>query len=81
MPQEEPNFDYYDRQLRHINRRLERPEDTQVSPQEFTRGLDRVYLEIDELRQKMHEVKISVDELNRKFDVIMQYITGSNSES
>jgi septation ring formation regulator EzrA len=81
MAQEEPNFDYYDRQLRHINRRLERLEDTQVSPQELTRGLDRVYLEIDELRQEVREVKISVDELNRKFDVIMQYITGSNSES
>lgn len=76
MPQE-PNFDYYDRQLRHINRRLERLEDTQVSPQEFTRGLDRVYGEIEELRQDMQGMKIAVDEMNRKFDVIMQYITGN----
>ncbi|MGA1621476.1 MAG: hypothetical protein ACO36E_01965 [Synechocystis sp.] len=75
MPQE-PEFDYYDRQLRYINRRLERLEDTQVSPQEFTRGLDRVYREIEELRQDMQGIKVSVDEMNRKFDVIMQYITG-----
>ena len=76
MPQE-PEFDYYDRQLMYINRRLERLEDTQVSPQEFTRGLDRVYREIEELRQDMQGIKVSVDEMNRKFDVIMQYITGS----
>jgi len=71
---QEPNFDYYDRQVRQMNRRLERLEDTQVSPQEFIRGLDRVYGEIEELRQEMQA-------MNRKFDVIMQYITGNNPES
>jgi septation ring formation regulator EzrA len=77
---QEPNFDYYDRQLRQINRRLERLEDTQVSPQEFLRGLDRVYQEIEGLRQEMQEMKVSVMEMNRKFDVIMQYITGNNPD-
>lgn len=71
---QEPNFDYYDRQIRQMNRRLERLEDTKVSPQEFIRGLDRVYGEIEELRQEMQA-------MNRKFDVIMQYITGNNPEN
>ncbi|MGK7931982.1 MAG: hypothetical protein AB4041_11195 [Microcystaceae cyanobacterium] len=77
---QESNFDYYDRQLRQINRRLERLEDTQVSPQEFIRGLDRVYQEIDGLRQEMQEMNRKVEEMDRKFDVIMQYITGNNPE-
>ena len=29
----------YERQLRHMNRRLERLKDTQIPPQEFERGL------------------------------------------
>ncbi|MEA5510447.1 hypothetical protein VB715_11785 [Crocosphaera sp. UHCC 0190] len=68
----------YDRQLRHLNRRLERLEDTQISPQEFGRGLDRVYSEIDALRSEMGEMKLLMMEMNNKFNVIMQYITGSD---
>ena len=67
----------YDRQLRHLNRRLERLEDTQISPQEFGRGLDRVYAEIDALRSEMREMKMSMMEMNGKFDIIMRYITGT----
>jgi prefoldin subunit 5 len=64
----------YDRQLRQLNRRLERLEDTQISPQEFGRGLDRVYAEIDALRSEMREMKMSMMEMNSKFDIIMRYI-------
>ena len=68
----------YDRQLRHLNRRLERLEDTQISPQEFGRGLDRIYVEIDALRSEMREMKMSMMEMNGKFDIIMRYITESD---
>ena len=68
----------YDRQLRHLNRRLERLEDTQISPQEFGRGLDRVYAEIDALRSEIQEMKMLMMEMNNKFDIIMQYITGND---
>ena len=68
----------YDRQLRHMNRRLERLEDTQISPQEFERGLERLYTEIDALRSEMQEMKMSMMEMNNKFDIIMRYITGND---
>ncbi|ACK65439.1 hypothetical protein PCC8801_1379 [Rippkaea orientalis PCC 8801] len=77
----------YERQLRHLNRRLERLEDTQISPQEFARGLDRIYEEIDELRSEMGQLRSqmgqmnqAIIEMNGKFDIIMQYITGNNRE-
>jgi hypothetical protein len=70
----------YDRQLRYLNRRLERLDDTQISPQEFGRGLDRVYAEIDALRSEMREMKLSMMEMNGKFDIIMRYITGSDQK-
>lgn len=73
----EPNE--YDRQLRHMNRRLERLEDTQVSPQEFERAFNRVYEEIDELKIEVREVKEQLRELNNKFDIIMRHITGQGS--
>ncbi len=84
---QESDFSNYERQLRHLNRRLERLEDTQISPQEFERGLDRIYEEIDELRSEMGQLrsemgqmKMSMIEMNAKFDIIMQYITGNNQE-
>ncbi len=78
MTQESEPSDY-DRQLRHLNRRLERLEDTQISPQEFGRGLDRVYVEIDALRSEMQEMKVLIMEMNGKFDIIMRYITGTEN--
>ena len=68
----------YDRQLRCLNRRLERLEDTQISPQEFTRGLERVYAEIDALRLEIQEMKMSMMKMNGEFDIIMRYITGND---
>lgn len=81
----EPNDS--DRQIRHMNRRLERLEDTQVSPQEFERAFNRVYDEIDALAAQIdrrfdviegrfERLEGRFGELERKFDIVMQYITG-----
>lgn len=76
-----------DRQLRDLRRRTERLEYLQIPPQEFSRSFDRVYDEIDELEdtmngrfdrvnQRFDQLETEVRELNRKFDIVMQYITG-----
>ena len=70
----------YERQLRHLNRRLERLEDTQISPQEFGRGLDRIYEEIDALRLEMGEMKMLMMEMNGKFNIIMRHIIGNERD-
>lgn len=68
----------YDRQFRHFNRRLERLEDTLITPQEF----DRVYEKIDALENRMNQrfdqLDGRFDELERKFDIVMRHITGQN---
>jgi hypothetical protein len=72
----------YDRQFRHFNRRLERLEDTLITPQEFDRAFDRVYEKIDALEDRMNQrfdrLEGRFDELERKFDIVMQHITGQN---
>jgi uncharacterized protein YdcH (DUF465 family) len=72
----------YGRQFRHFNCRLERMEDTLITPQEFDRAFNRVYEEIDALDHKIDRLEARIDqrfdELERKFDVVMQYITGQN---
>jgi hypothetical protein len=69
-----------DRQLRGLGRRVDRLEYSQISPQEFSRSFDRVYDEIDALEDTVNErfdrLEGEVRELNRKFDIVMQYITG-----
>lgn len=74
-----------DRQLRGLNRRVERLEYSQISPQEFSRAFDRVYDEIDALEDTINErfdrLEGEVKELNRKFDIVMQYITGQGGTS
>jgi uncharacterized protein (UPF0335 family) len=76
-----------DRQLRSLSRRVDRLEYSQISPQEFSRSFDRVYDETDALKDIMNErfdrvnerfdqLEGEVRELNRKFDIVMQYITG-----
>lgn len=75
----EPNE--YDRQFRHLNRRLERLEDTQISPQEFSRAFDRVYAEFAGVNSRIDRVEAEIGELNRKFDIVMQYITGQGSSN
>jgi hypothetical protein len=69
-----------DRQLRDLRRRADRLEYLQVPPQEFSRSFDRVYDEIDALEdivnERFDQLEGKVQELNRKFDIVMQYITG-----
>jgi hypothetical protein len=81
-----------DRELRSLNRRIDRLEYSQISPQEFSRAFDRVYDEIDALEDTVNqrcdriendvrELKETIGELNRKFDIVMQYITGQRGGS
>ncbi|MCU0569755.1 MAG: hypothetical protein MUF49_24675 [Oculatellaceae cyanobacterium Prado106] len=76
-----------DQRLRSLSRRVDRLEYAQISPQEFSRAFDRVYDEIDaledtvnarldQLNVRFDQLETEVGELNRKFDIVMQYITG-----
>lgn len=71
----------------------------QITPQELSRGFDRVYEEIESLEDHMNarfdrvderldrleegvrEIRTEIRELNRKFDIVMQYITGQSGAS
>ena len=75
------------RQLKSLNRRVERLEDTQVTDRELNRGFDRVYEEIDALEDKVDvlqselknlqsEFKVFRNEMNEKLDTILKHITG-----
>jgi hypothetical protein len=81
-----------DRQLRDLRRRTERLEYLQIPPQEFSRSFDRVYDEIDALEDivndrfdrvndRFDQLEGEVGELNRKFDIVMQYITGQGENN
>jgi hypothetical protein len=74
-----------ERQLRNLSRRVDRLEYSQISPQEFSRSFDRVYDEIDDLQDTVNErfdlLEREVREINRKFDIVMQYITGQGGTS
>ncbi|WP_310485547.1 hypothetical protein [Chamaesiphon sp. VAR_48_metabat_403] len=71
------------REFRDLNRRVDRLEYTQVSPQEFRQAFERVYDEIDDLhdevRQMRSEMKEMRSDLNGKFDLIMRHITGQGN--
>ncbi|GAL92465.1 hypothetical protein N44_01023 [Microcystis aeruginosa NIES-44] len=71
-----------ERQLRSLNRRLERLEDTQVTGRELNRSFDRIYDEIDHLEDKVDRLQSNFeefrDEINQKLDTILQHITGIN---
>ena len=70
------------RNLRSLNRRVDRLEYAQISPQEFSRAFDRVYDEIDALEaiinQRFDRLESEAQELNRKFDIVMRHITGQS---
>jgi chromosome segregation ATPase len=79
-----------DRELRALNRRVDRLEYTQVSPQEFRQAFDRVYEEIDdlqddvsqmrvELNEKIDRVNVRLDSIDAKFDIVMRHITGEGN--
>ncbi len=81
---EEPNNRNHEinRQLRSLNRRVERLEDTQITGRELNRGFDRVYEEIDELNEKIDDLQSEFiefrNEINQKLDTILRHITGIN---
>ncbi|MER3433529.1 MAG: hypothetical protein C4288_08865 [Leptolyngbya sp. ERB_1_1] len=58
-----------DRQFTSLNRRVDRLEYSQISPQELSRGFDRVYDEIDSLENHMNA---RFDRVNERFDQIDQ---------
>lgn len=64
-----------DRELRVLNRRVDRLEYSQISPQEFQQAFDRVYEEIDDLKDEVREMR---SELNGKIDIIMRHVTGQS---
>ncbi|NJR32540.1 MAG: hypothetical protein HC778_06575 [Chamaesiphon sp. CSU_1_12] len=65
-----------DRELRALNRRVDRLEYTQMSPQEFRQAFERVYDEIDDLHEEVRQMRSEMREmrsdLNGKFDLIMR---------
>ena len=69
-----------DRELRVLNPRVDRLEYSQISPQEFQQAFDRVYEEIDDLKDEVRELRTEMntrfDSLEPKFDIIMRHITG-----
>lgn len=81
---QEPNnkSNEVDRQLRSLNRRIERLEDTQVTGRELNRGFVKVYEEIDNLEDKIDCLQVEFqefrNEVNQKLDTILRHITGIN---
>jgi predicted RNase H-like nuclease (RuvC/YqgF family) len=80
-----------DRQFRHLNRRVERLEDTQISPQEYARSFDRIYDDTSAIRREIGELDRKVDrlenevtqmraEMNGKIDTILRHITGQGNQ-
>ena len=84
------------RELRGVNRRLDRLEYTQISPQEFSSVLDRIYEEIGSTRSEMRAEFLAVnarldrmeaatnqrfDSLDTKFNTIMQHLTGEGNSN
>ena len=78
---DQPNKDRrIDRQLRTINRRVNRLEDTQVTWGELNVEFDRLYDEVDDLKKEMNQRFDSLSsELNGKIDIILRHITGSGN--
>ena len=80
---EPDDIDRVNRELRGVNRRLDRLEYTQISPQEFSSVLDRIYEEIGSTRSEMRAEFIAVnarlESLDTKIDIIMRHITGEGN--
>jgi predicted nucleic acid-binding Zn-ribbon protein len=67
-----------DRNLRSLNRRVDRLEYAQISPQEFSRAFDRVYEEIDDLKERFNQVDRRLDSMHGKIDLILRRLTGTD---
>jgi ABC-type phosphate transport system auxiliary subunit len=84
---EPDDIDRVNRELRHFNRRLDRLEYTQISPQEFSSVLDRIYEEIaasrSEMRSEILALNSKIDnlgtELNGKIDIIIRRLSGEGN--
>ena len=79
--------DRVNRELRGLNRRLDRLEYTQISPQEWNGVLDRIYDEIGLTRSEMRAEFVAVNarldrletELTGKIDTILKHIAGQSN--
>jgi hypothetical protein len=77
-----------ERRFGHLNRRLERLEDTQISPQEFARAFERVSVDTTEIKREIADLRAEMNtkidalstELNGKIDTILKHLTGSGSD-
>ncbi|MFM8295668.1 MAG: hypothetical protein ACKN9E_14125 [Microcystaceae cyanobacterium] len=82
MPAPNERNDEVERQLRSLNRRVERLEGTQVTGRELNHGFDRVYEEIDRLENKIDHLQSDFDnfrhEINQKLDTILRHLMGVN---
>ena len=71
------------RELRGVNRRLDRLEYTQISPQEFSSVLDRIYEEIGSTRSEMRAEFVAVnarlESLDAKIDIIIRRLSGEGN--
>jgi hypothetical protein len=84
---EPDDIDRVNRELRGVNRRLDRLEYTQISPQEFSSVLDRIYEEIGSTRSEMRAEFLAVNarldrmeaELTGKIDTILKHVTGQSN--
>ncbi len=70
------------RNLRYLNRRIERLEDLQITPQEFDRAFGELRLEMSQLRTEVGAINDRLDRLETewggKIDTILNYITRSD---
>ena len=80
---EPDDIDRVNRELRHFNRRLDRLEYTQISPQEFSSVLDRIYEEIGSTRSEMRTefvpVNARLESLDTKIDIIIRRLSGEGN--
>jgi tetrahydromethanopterin S-methyltransferase subunit G len=80
---EPDDIDRVNRELRGVNRRLDRLEYTQISPQEFSSVLDRIYEEIgstrSEMRSEFTAVNARLDSLDTKIDIIIRRLSGEGN--
>jgi hypothetical protein len=80
---EPDDIDRVNRELRGVNRRLDRLEYTQISPQEFSGVLDRIYEEIGSTRSEMRAEFVAVnarlESLDAKIDIIIRRLSGEGN--
>jgi tetrahydromethanopterin S-methyltransferase subunit G len=80
---EPDEIDRVNRELRGVNRRLDRLEYTQISPQEFSSVLDRIYEEIgltrSEMRAEFVAVNARLESLDAKIDIIIRRLSGEGN--